>query len=256
MVGRDHTRPGGAPVGRSGCQTSAPSKRHFLGSDDLGWSPNDPGLFTGPGSKGQSTWVAQTQHWPRPPGLGHLPYNHHTGASQHGLYWNTPNVLPIGLPGTGLQTSSSARASGNNGLLSNFQSPPPSGTSPSGTSPSRNPTVSTESALQTQQRWNRTALVPNPETITVRNGRTPPHARETGCRPGTRCLTIGTLTEAQLTADWQYHDRTVLNTTPPSVATQPRIPWNPRLLVMLEILPVAPFSATNDGNDTALLRVQ
>ena len=38
MVGRDHTRPGGAPDGRSGSQTSAPSKRHFLGSGDLGWS--------------------------------------------------------------------------------------------------------------------------------------------------------------------------------------------------------------------------
>ena len=37
-------------------------------------------------------------------------------------------------------------------------------------------------------------------------------------------LTIGALTEAQLTADWQYHDRTALNTTPPSVATQPRTP--------------------------------
>ena len=47
-------------------------------------------------------------------------------------------------------------------------------------------------------------------------------------------LMIGTLTEAQLTADWQYHDRTVLNTTPPSVTARPRTPWNPRLLVMLE----------------------
>ena len=39
MVGRDHTRPRGAPDGRSGSQTSAPPKRDFLGSDDdLGWS--------------------------------------------------------------------------------------------------------------------------------------------------------------------------------------------------------------------------
>ena len=38
LVGRNHTRPGGAPDGRSGSQTSAPSKRDFLGSDDLGWS--------------------------------------------------------------------------------------------------------------------------------------------------------------------------------------------------------------------------
>ena len=60
---------------------------------------------------------------------------------------------------------------------------------PSGTSPSRDPTVPTESALQAQHRWNRTALVPNPETITVRNERTPPHARETGCGPGTRSQT-------------------------------------------------------------------
>ena len=60
---------------------------------------------------------------------------------------------------------------------------------PSGTSPSRNSTVSTEPALQAQHRWNRTVLVSNPETITVRNERTPPHARETGCRPGTRCQT-------------------------------------------------------------------
>ena len=29
MVGRDHTRPGGAPDGRSGSQTSAPSKKTF-----------------------------------------------------------------------------------------------------------------------------------------------------------------------------------------------------------------------------------
>ena len=105
------------------------------GAAGLSDPPKDPGLLTGPGCKGQSTWVAPTQQWPRPPGLGHPPYNHHAGASQHGLYWDTPNVSPIGLPGTGLQTSSSARASGNNGLLSNFQSPPPAARPPAARHP-------------------------------------------------------------------------------------------------------------------------
>ena len=47
-------------------------------------------------------------------------------------------------------------------------------------------------------------------------------------------FTTGSLTELQLTADWEYHDRTVFNTTPPSDPVLPHTSWNPRLLVMLE----------------------
>ena len=47
-------------------------------------------------------------------------------------------------------------------------------------------------------------------------------------------FTIGALTEAQLIADWQYHDRTVFNTTPPTDVRQSCTSWSSRLLVMLE----------------------
>ena len=42
-------------------------------------------------------------------------------------------------------------------------------------------------------------------------------------------FTVGTLTKAQLLADWQYHDRTVFNTAPSSNTEQPRTSWNSRL---------------------------
>ena len=83
-------------------------------------------LLTGPGCKGHPRAI-QTQPWLRPPGFAPPPKNHPTGASQQGSYWNIPNDQPIGLSGTGLQ-SSTARPSASetsSGLLSNLPPHPP-----------------------------------------------------------------------------------------------------------------------------------
>ena len=90
--------------------------------------PKDPGSLTGPGNEEHSTGIGTTQRWLRPPRFSGSPYDHHTGASQHGSYWSVHNDQPMGLPGTGLQAFPSARpiASGTkNGTPPNYQMPPP-----------------------------------------------------------------------------------------------------------------------------------
>ena len=123
------------------------------GAVGLSDPPKDPYPLTGPGCTGQ-TKDTQSNPWLRPPGFGLPPTNHPMGALQQPPpvdYWNTPNVHPIGLSGSGLQISS-ARPSAfgtNDGMFSKPTSSPPMARHPS-----RGSATTTEPTEPTlQARW-------------------------------------------------------------------------------------------------------
>ena len=99
------------------------------GAVGLSDPPKDPYALTGKGCTGQNQDM-QSSPWLRPSGLGPPPKNHPMGAFHHPPpvdYWNTPNVLPMGLDGTGLQISSvhPSVLGTSDGMLSNHVSSPP-----------------------------------------------------------------------------------------------------------------------------------
>ena len=99
------------------------------GAVGLSDPPKDPYALTGQGCTGQNQDM-QSSPWLRPPGLGLPPKNHPMGVLHQPPpvdYWGTPNTLPMGQDGTGLQTSSvhPSVLGTNNGMISNPISSPP-----------------------------------------------------------------------------------------------------------------------------------